>query len=66
MNDLPCQHEHEKANRPLPDMSAAVVALCDQASALLTKLTNGSSIGIRPAPQLFPAWSIEIFLVPRK
>lgn len=61
MNDLPCEHEHEKARRPLPDMADAVVALAEKASGMLDELRAGVSIGIEP----IPGWIIKVHWIPK-
>lgn len=46
------------------DAGAAVADFCQKASSLLDQLASGAVlVGIKPAPQLFPQWEVQIRLV---
>ena len=56
--------EQQRPGRPLPDMTAAVVELCDKAAQFIAQLQSGQSIGVKPLPSIFPAYEIQIRLIP--
>jgi hypothetical protein len=50
--------------RPIPEASAAVVAICDKASTAIDTLMSGAAIGIKLLPQILPNWELQVRLVP--
>lgn len=49
------------------DAGAAVADFCRKASDLLDRLAGGSVlVAVKPAPQLFPQWEIQLRLVNRE
>lgn len=59
----PSSVERLERGRPIPDAANSIAELCLQIGEVIAGLTGGAAVGIKPIPQMFPKWEIEIRLL---
>jgi hypothetical protein len=59
-HDFRSDVDPDRPGRPIPDAANSIAELCTQIGQAVTLLTSGAVVGIKPVPQLWPAWEIEL------